>query len=103
MAFLRMATQDSGANVDAATHLHRWVSENPNFEDIVYREYWLPTVPPIPEDAVQTERERRFYSRMKCNVIVRMIYLEEEAGISSLRLTISLAEFSRLWTPSALE
>jgi len=80
MAFLRAATQDVGANVDAATHLHQWVSENPSFEDIVYREYWLPTVPPIPEDAVQTEREKRFYRRMKQNVTVRMILHRRGGG-----------------------
>jgi hypothetical protein len=84
MAFLREATQDRGANVDAATYLHQWVSENPSFEDIVYMEYWLPMVPPIREDETQTETERRFYRKMKHIVAVRMIYLEE-AGISCLR------------------
>jgi len=80
MAFLRAATQDRGANVDAATHLHQWVSENPSFEDVVYREYWLPTVPPIPEDALQSEREKKFYRKMKHNVVVRMILLGRGSG-----------------------
>lgn len=71
--------------MDAATHLHQWVSENPNFEDIVTMDYFLPMIPPIREDAVQTDSERNFYRRMKYIVTVRMIYLEVEAGISFLR------------------
>ncbi|KIM37774.1 hypothetical protein M413DRAFT_448286 [Hebeloma cylindrosporum] len=65
MAFLRAATQDRGAGIDAATHLHRWVSENPNFEDIVSMDYWLPMIPPIREDAEQSDSQRRFLRRMK--------------------------------------
>ena len=105
LAFLRAATVDRGANVDAATHLHRWVSENPNFEDIVYNEYWLPMIPPIREDAPQSEGSRKFYRMMKAIVTVRMIYLEERKKWWSLVFTETYffpTGFYPLWTPDAL-
>lgn len=80
MAFLRAATQDRGANVDAATYLRQWVSENPSFEDVVSMDYWLPMIPPIREDESQNDGQRRFYRMMKSIVTVRTIYLEERGG-----------------------
>jgi len=42
LAFANLAARNRGGNVDAATHLHKWVSEHPAFENIVYRDYWVP-------------------------------------------------------------
>ena len=105
MAFLRAATQDRGASVDAATHLHQWVSENSNFEDIVYKDYWFPMIPPIREDEAQNENERRFYRMMKNIVTVRMIYLEESRGsrgLSYLHLPFSPQAFISSGRPMLL-
>jgi hypothetical protein len=44
-AFMRMAVRGRGGDVDAATHIHQWVCEHGDFEDIVYKEYWVPTSP----------------------------------------------------------
>jgi len=105
LTFLRAATVDIGASIDAATHLHRWVSENPNFEDIVYKDYWLPMVPPIREDAPQSEGSRKFYRMMKMIVTVRIIYLKERKKgglLSSPRLTFSPQGFIRSGRPMLL-
>jgi len=43
---LRTAIQTVGGEVDAATHLHSWVLGHPTFEDVVYKEFWLPIIAP---------------------------------------------------------
>jgi len=50
---LRWAIKQRGGDVDAANHLHAWVSSNPDFECITYREHYLPVIPPrrSPEEA----------------------------------------------------
>lgn len=40
-----IAVLQRGGEPDAANHLHRWISEHGAFEDVVYREFWLPTSP----------------------------------------------------------
>jgi hypothetical protein len=44
-AFMRMAVRGRGGDVGAAAHLHQWMCEHGDFEDIVYKEYWVPTSP----------------------------------------------------------
>ncbi|KAH9486365.1 Putative ATP-dependent RNA helicase [Psilocybe cubensis] len=66
MSFLAASIKNIGGDVDAATHLHEWVLSNPLFEDVVYREFWLPIVPP-PYSPNETEATRRFYRKMKEN------------------------------------
>ncbi|KAF9531642.1 hypothetical protein CPB83DRAFT_808648 [Crepidotus variabilis] len=44
MQFLRDAVKAKGGDVDAATNLYDWVLQNPLFEEVTYREYWLPIV-----------------------------------------------------------
>lgn len=95
MAFLRAATQDRGANVDAATYLRQWVSENPSFEDVVSMDYWLPMIPPIREDESQNDGQRRFYRMMKSIVTVRTIYLEESGGEAGAFLSSDLPFFQQ--------
>lgn len=69
MEFMRKAIKEIGGDVDAATHLYDWVTANPLFEDIVYREFWLPVVapPPSPDDS---EFMIRFYAKMQEDVKV---------------------------------
>lgn len=39
------ATRKRGGHADAAALLHSWVSGNPDYEDVQYREFWLPYGP----------------------------------------------------------
>ncbi|PPQ90946.1 hypothetical protein CVT25_008257 [Psilocybe cyanescens] len=66
MTFLAASIKHIGGDADAATHLLEWVSSNPSFEDVVYREFWLPIVPP-PYSPTESEATRRFYRKMKEN------------------------------------
>ncbi|EGO05269.1 hypothetical protein SERLA73DRAFT_149454 [Serpula lacrymans var. lacrymans S7.3] len=34
-----------GGSADASFNLHRWISEHPAFEDVTYREWWIPCSP----------------------------------------------------------
>ncbi|KAI0323106.1 hypothetical protein OF83DRAFT_1048220 [Amylostereum chailletii] len=45
MSLLNLAIRQRGGSPDAATMLHPWVSQHHAFEDVVYREYYLPTAP----------------------------------------------------------
>ncbi|KAL1762531.1 S-adenosyl-L-methionine-dependent methyltransferase [Schizophyllum commune] len=45
LAFLRDAAKNRGGAVDAATYLHDWVREHRRFENVVYREFWVPSSP----------------------------------------------------------
>lgn len=45
MTFLNLAARNLGGDVDAATHLFDWVNDHPDFEDVVYREFFLPVIP----------------------------------------------------------
>ncbi|KAL0576872.1 hypothetical protein V5O48_005107 [Marasmius crinis-equi] len=45
LAFLELAIRNKGGDADAATHLHRWTANHPAFEDVVYRDFWVPTSP----------------------------------------------------------
>jgi hypothetical protein len=44
-AFLAAAIQQRGGQVDAANNLRRWVSENPAFEEVFTREFFVPISP----------------------------------------------------------
>jgi hypothetical protein len=44
-AFMRMAALQRGGDVDASNYIHSWVHEQGVFENVVYREYWVPTCP----------------------------------------------------------
>ncbi|KAI0783388.1 S-adenosyl-L-methionine-dependent methyltransferase [Abortiporus biennis] len=45
MAVARNAMRRHGADVDAAHRLHEWVKDHPDFEDTIYRDFWLPVSP----------------------------------------------------------
>jgi len=40
-----MAARKRGGNGDAAALLHRWITQHPSYEDVNYREFWLPYGP----------------------------------------------------------
>lgn len=45
MSYINRAVRARGGDADASTHLHEWVSNHPAFEDVVYREFWIPCSP----------------------------------------------------------
>ncbi|EJC98270.1 uncharacterized protein FOMMEDRAFT_97080 [Fomitiporia mediterranea MF3/22] len=42
IALIRQAMFKRGSHVDAASLLHLWISEHCSFEDVVYRDIWIP-------------------------------------------------------------
>lgn len=51
------AARKRGANIDAAALLHRWISEDRNYEDVVLREFYLATSPWAKEPNVRRYSE----------------------------------------------
>lgn len=45
LSYVHRAVQERGGEADAASHLHEWISNHPAFEDVVYREFWVPCSP----------------------------------------------------------
>ncbi|KAF9011052.1 S-adenosyl-L-methionine-dependent methyltransferase [Cyathus striatus] len=60
LKFLAEAVGRSGGQADAATHLHDWISNHPAFEDVVYRDVWIPIIP----SPTATDFQRRMASIM---------------------------------------
>ena len=64
------AVYRNGGEPDAANHLHRWISQNPIFEDVVYREFWFQSSPwRIGSDAA-TVRQNRIAQVFRDDVLV---------------------------------
>ncbi|KAF8963921.1 hypothetical protein BDZ97DRAFT_1939378 [Flammula alnicola] len=68
MRCMSVAIRNSGGDTDAATHLYEWISNNSLFEDVVYREFWLPVVPPPRDMTNATDVLARFEQKMKEDV-----------------------------------
>ena len=45
MSYARRAVEERGGDALASTHLYEWISNHPAFEDVVYREFWIPCSP----------------------------------------------------------
>jgi len=45
MSYANRAVRERGGDADASLHLHEWVSNHPAFENVVYREFWIPLSP----------------------------------------------------------
>ena len=48
----------SGGDVNAANHLHEWILDHPTYEDVVYKDVWVPVVP-APRDTLNDSEEAR--------------------------------------------
>jgi len=55
---LLKAIVKSGGDASAANHLHEWILNHPMFEDVVYRDLWVPVVP-APRDSSNDSEETR--------------------------------------------
>ncbi|KAE9409255.1 hypothetical protein BT96DRAFT_806961 [Gymnopus androsaceus JB14] len=45
LAFANLAARNRGGDVDAATYIHSWVANHRAFDNVHYREFWIPTSP----------------------------------------------------------
>lgn len=69
---LREAVDDKGGDVDASKNMHEWVSANPAFENVVYREHYLGVVP-HPRNGPDAEELKRIDGVMAENVLVSSV------------------------------
>ncbi|KZT08601.1 uncharacterized protein LAESUDRAFT_648271 [Laetiporus sulphureus 93-53] len=53
------AVRRSGGEPDAANHLRQWISRHGAFENVVYREFWLPSAPWRKGNDPETQRQNR--------------------------------------------
>ena len=96
LAHLLKAIVKSGGDVDAATHLHEWISDHPMFEDVVYRDVWLPVVPAPLDSSNDTEETRRLEKKLSddCYVSVANIVFLSALSHSFTRPSFVLAALS---------
>jgi len=73
MIHMQKAVIQSGGDVNAATHLHEWILNNPVFEDVVYRDVWLPVVRAYQDTINESEKVRRMYQGLNedCETFIR--------------------------------
>jgi hypothetical protein len=45
MSFCNMAVRQRGGSPDAANMLYSWTLQHPDFEDVAYQDYFIPTAP----------------------------------------------------------
>jgi len=72
LAFAYLAAKRHGGDVNAATHLHSWIVDHPAFEDVVYRDFWVPASPWI--EGNDAERRRGESMRDDISVCLRLSF-----------------------------
>ena len=72
MNLANVAVEQRGGEPDAANHLHRWLLDHPELEDVVYREFWFPTCPWLKGNDVHTARHNRTGAMMRDDILVRL-------------------------------
>ncbi len=82
ITYLRSAIRNIGGDTAAATNLYEWISNNPRFEDVVYREFFIPAVPPPPDKHKPNERLRQFEEKMKEDVDGAIMSQQKKIGYS---------------------
>ena len=73
MTHMVKAISKSGGDTNAATQLHQWITDNPMFEDVVYREFWLPAVPVRRETPNDSEYLRRIDKNLYEDCLVSLV------------------------------
>jgi len=68
MCMVREAMRRRGGDVDAAFHLHRWVSKHPSFTNVEYRSFPIPTSPWVPPDHPNAAKMNRMGSLMRDDI-----------------------------------
>ena len=74
MSLLNMAVRQRGGSPDAAYSLHEWLSVHPALQDVVYREYFVPTSPFMalkdPGRPVAELYREDLYVRIQCLIVL---------------------------------
>ncbi|KAI0931414.1 hypothetical protein AcW1_001179 [Taiwanofungus camphoratus] len=70
MNHCHVAVQRSGGEPDAANYLYRWIRDHPAFENVVYREFWLPTSPWKKGNDPESQRHNRIAHIFREDVLV---------------------------------
>lgn len=75
LCHLGKAIVESGGDVYAANHLHEWILNHPMFEDVVYRDVWVPVVPAPRDTSNDSEETRQMEKKLSddCHVSVASI------------------------------
>lgn len=73
MARLGAAIKGRGGDLDAATHLRNWVSSNPAYEEVEYKEFFIPFAPHRESWEKATNAEKKLYDVLREDVCVRII------------------------------
>lgn len=72
LAHLLLAIIKSGGDVEAANHLHEWILDNPMFEDVVHRDFWIPVVPAPRDTSNDSEEARQLDKKLSDDCYVRV-------------------------------
>jgi hypothetical protein len=87
MSLCTVAVRHRGGDVDAADHLHRWLSEHEAFEDVVYRAVHFPASPFLRPDEPNAQFWNSIGASMRDDVQV-LIYFgsfcDLRLGLTSL-------------------
>jgi hypothetical protein len=70
MTFLHMAVRQRGGTPDAANYLRGWVEAHPAFEDVVYREFFIPTSDWWKGGDLTAQKKRRHGAQMRDDIKV---------------------------------
>jgi len=111
LCHLLKAIIKSGGDVSAANNLHEWILNHPMFEDVVYRDVWVPVVPAPRTTLNDSEEVRQMEKKLSddCHAILRSgrplllgygfapetISMIEEKALEELRER-KLIQFTRL-------
>ncbi|KAH7922843.1 S-adenosyl-L-methionine-dependent methyltransferase [Leucogyrophana mollusca] len=65
MSYANRAVRARGGDADAAKNIHRWILEHPAFEDVHYREFWIPLSPWLQGNDAYTAKWNRIGATMR--------------------------------------
>ena len=71
MNLVRSAILMNGGDANAAAHLHEWISSNPAFEDVVYREFYTPMIDTAQNRINYTPVQAQVYEKLRVDLKVR--------------------------------
>ena len=83
MNMCHLAVYRNGGEPDAANHLHRWISQNPLFEDVVYRQFWFQSSPWRTGSDAATIRQNRIAQVFRDDILVSAIPRVHMAGTNT--------------------
>lgn len=97
LAACNKAARESGGDVDAASRIQTWISNHPAFEEVVYKDFWVPASPWKRE----SEKVIRHGEAMRDDILVRVAiysisYARAETALAVL-FEVRPTTFARQW------